>query len=293
MHVRGRTDADMTYPTVPCQACGEPLIPVDGCVVHPGCPLPGMSGYEENPDANALKERLTRMVQFVATQQPRSLQISAGPSDMTTACDRRIGYKLAGIGRVNFTTDPWPAIVGTAAHAWLEEATKIWTKANPTDSAWHTEVSLKLDETFPAHSDLYLDGTVVDYKTMSADRMKQVKNLGIAAVPGYFVQVQLYGLAFRQAGWPVQRVGMAFLPRSGSLRSMMTWVGKYEEKVARAALDRVYRIAARLADLEILDNPHRWEQVDATPGDACGLCPLYSPDKILESGADDTGCPGR
>ena len=282
----------MTYPTVPCQACGEPLIQSDGCVVHPGCPIPGMSGHD--PEADALKQQITNMIRYASSQQPRSLQKAAGPSDLTSECDRRIGYKLAGISPVNLTWDPWPAIVGEAVHSWLERAAHIWNEAHPSDNAWHTEVELILDESFPAHSDLYLNERVIDYKTKSAVEMTRIKAIGAeAAVPGAIKQVQLYGLAFQQAGYPVKRVALAFLPRSGSLRSMMTWVGKYDKRVAQAILNRVYSIAIRLAELEIISNPHRWEQVSATPGDACGLCPLYSPDKILESGADDTGCPGR
>jgi len=279
-------------PTVQCQACGEPLIPVDGCVVHPDCPLPGMSGFDQ--EADILKERVTNMVRYASSQQPRSLQTAAGPSDLVSECDRRVGYKLAGISPVNLTWDPWPAVVGTAAHSWLENAAQIWNRDHPEDNAWHTEVELVLDGTFPAHSDLYLDGMVVDYKTKSAAQMALIKRLGATAVvPGAIKQVQLYGYAFQQAGYPVQRVGLVFLPRSGSLRSMMTWVGQYDKKVAQETLSRVYSIAIRLNELDIISNPHRWEQVDATPGNACGLCSLYSPDKVLESGADDAGCPGR
>jgi hypothetical protein len=55
------------------------------------------------------------------THHPRSLQKRIGPSEIGNPCDRRIGYKLLGQPE-NPRGDAWKPTIGTAVHAWLEEA---------------------------------------------------------------------------------------------------------------------------------------------------------------------------
>jgi hypothetical protein len=275
---------------VPCAACGEPLIPAGGAVTHPGCPVPGLS--PDDPDAEALRRQMIQIVKWADNNSPRSLQREIGPSEISGPCDRRIGYRLAGVPAVNNFFDSWPATVGTAVHTWLETAVQRWATEHG-DDTWLTEQTLKIDDFVPAHSDLYHDGVVIDHKTANADKLKKIALQGIAACPEYEVQVQLYGKAYEQAGYPVRKVALIFYPRSGWLRDTQVWMSDYKPDIANTALDRMYAIAQRLLDLEVVTNPHRWEQVDATPSNLCGWCPLYDPNKILETGADDTGCPGR
>lgn len=63
-----------------------------------------------------------RVVNITAAEAPRSQQIHLGPSEIGHACDRNVVGKLAGVPRTNHVMDPWPSIVGTAVHAWLEAA---------------------------------------------------------------------------------------------------------------------------------------------------------------------------
>jgi hypothetical protein len=280
----------MILDKVPCADCGEPLIPAGGAIVHPGCAVPGMS--PENPDAEALKQQLVSMVRWSDANSARSLQGEIGPSEIATSCDRRLGYRLAQIPRVNTFFDPWPATVGTAVHRWLDESMQRW-YTHHGDQDWITEEPLTINGHIPGRSDLYHNGMVIDYKTANTQKMKQISELGASCVPEYVTQVQLYGKGFEQAGYPVHKVSLVFFPRAGWLRDTQVWVGDYDRSVADAALDRMYGIAQLLVDLDVISNPHRWEQVPCTPTNACGWCPMYAPDKILETGADDTGCPGR
>ena len=67
-------------------------------------------------------DELRNLVRDVDAKKPRSLQTTIGPSDAGTECSRKLGHKLAGTPKVNTFTDPWPAIVGSAVHAWLDNA---------------------------------------------------------------------------------------------------------------------------------------------------------------------------
>jgi hypothetical protein len=242
----------------------------------------------DDPEAEQLKQDLIRMILWADANSARSLQTEIGPSEIATRCDRQLGYRLAQVAPVNTFHDPWAAIVGTAIHGWLEKAVN----ANG-DPSWLTERELLIDEWIPAHSDLYHDGVVIDHKTVNKDKLVKIGLVGAQlAVPDNITQIQLYGKAFTQAGLPVRKVALVFYPRAGRLRDAKVWVGDYDPAAADAAMDRVYAIAQQVVDLEVMSNPHRWEQVPAFPSDACGLCPMYDPNKVLETGADDTGCPG-
>lgn len=276
---------------VPCLACGEPLIPVGGCVTHPGCPVPGMS--PDNPDAEALKRQMVKIVEWADRASPRSLQTEIGPSEICNPCDRRIGYRLAGVPAVNDSFDSWPATVGTAIHGWLERAVRNWATAHGVAKDWLTEQALKIDDFAPAHCDLYHDGIVIDHKTVNKDKITKIGLMGITACPEFETQVQLYGMAYEQAGYPVRKVALVFYPRSGWLRDTVVWMSDYDRRIADIAMDRMYAIAQQLLDLGVMTNPRQWGQVPAKASNLCGWCPMYSPNKILEAGADDTGCSGR
>lgn len=52
----------------------------------------------------------------------RNKQTAIGPSQIGHPCGRHIAYMAAGRDRTQRFTDPWPSILGTAGHAWLDIA---------------------------------------------------------------------------------------------------------------------------------------------------------------------------
>jgi hypothetical protein len=87
--------------------------------VHPLC-----DGYGPEIEATNrhLVQTLTEIIRWADENSPRSLQAQIGPSELGTPCDRKLAYKLANNREINKRRDPWPAIVGTGIHHWLEGA---------------------------------------------------------------------------------------------------------------------------------------------------------------------------
>lgn len=245
-----------------------------------------------SPEAEELKRTLTDIITWAEKHRPRSLQVELGPSDLGSACDRRIGYKIAEIPEVNGFMDPWTTFVGSAIHSRLQESIDTWGHVNG-GHRFMTEQEARLDEFVQAHPDL-LDvekNMVVDHKSTTTDSIKKMR-AGEPINPGYQIQVHLYGLAFERLGHRIDKVALAFYPRAGRLRDMFCWVDDYDRDVALVALQRPYDIVQVLTDLEVIENPSRWAKVPAVPSSMCGLCPWYDPGRNGMADADATGCPG-
>lgn len=250
--------------------------------------LPGPS-----PAAMALKQELSEIILWNEQNSPRSKQVAIGPSELGDACDRRLAYRIAGVPAVNTWRDPWPAIVGTSVHAWLEKAINQYQEKNG-DRGWLTELRVRPDEMVQGSSDVFnvRTGTVVDHKTTGVDTIRKLHK-GQPPSPGYVTQIQLYGLGHRLAGRDVKSVALVYYPRSGWLDDAFVWTAPYDESVATRALDRMYRVAGELIDLNIEENPHRFQFITATPGDSCVWCDHFCKDKDPDIAADEKGCPGR
>ena len=244
-------------------------------------------GPPSSPEATWLKEQITSVILRAESTSPRSLQGELGASDLSNPCDRYIAYKLMGVPGHN-NADPWPAIVGTGIHMWLEQAID---RVGPTN--WLTEQELPIGDQILSHGDLFLinEGWVVDHKSAGKDRMTEVTKNG--PPQKYINQVNIYGLGYEAQGYTVNKVALVFYPRAGRLRDIWTWVGPYQPELAFHALDRVPRIADQIRSLDPVAFPHRWEQIDATPSHDCGYCPFYNVERTAEQGASDDGCPGR
>lgn len=245
----------------------------------------------EDPDAIWLKQSIVDVVHFADRRNPRSLQVNVGPSELSSPCDRRIGYRLAAVPQINVTLDPWPAIVGTAVHDWLENAFKIWINAHQSPD-WITETRLSFTEWVTGRSDLFNipKGMVVDYKGTSPDKMKKVKAEG--SPDNYKTQIQIYGWGYQNLGYQVNKVALAYFPRAGNIKDLYVEVFEFDPSVGPQAVARIPAVAQVLVDLDPLTHPHRWEQVDAAPTHDCGFCPWYNPRRTPEEGASDSGCPG-
>ena len=279
-----------------CLVCPEAMDPVNiEHGTHPGCDLKLLSVTEdEDPFAAMIKREIMDMVKWADNQNPRTHQQAIGPSEVGSLCDRRLGYRLSGIPKCNVDFDPWPSIMGTAIHSWLDASMQAYMR-NTGSQAWLTETRVKVSEFVHGRADLYQRDrkSVVDYKTAGPDVMRKVAKEGPPI--GYQIQLHVYGLGFEQMGHPVEKVCLVFLPRAGWLKDTYVWCADYNRDVALGAMVRLQEIAQQILDLDILmdGNSHRWEQIEATPGNECGFCPWYDPGRDAERGADATGCPGR
>jgi len=275
-----------------CVACGTVMDPaLAPAVTHPTCLMFEEPG-DENPFSELLKAKLIEIIRWKDQQHPRSKQVAIGPSEIGDPCDRRIGYRIAGVEPCNTGFDPWPAIVGTAVHHWLDNAVQEWMSSTKQEE-WSTETTLHLNEFVEGHSDLYnfQYQAVIDWKTAGPDVMKKVRAHGPS--PGYQIQTHIYGYMFEQYKVPVRKVALVFLPRAGWLKDMFVWSTDYDRSVAEEALSRPFRIAQKLVEFDVLNQSHMWEQVDFEPSNNCGFCPFYDPGRDPERGADHEGCPGR
>lgn len=265
----------------------------EGAVTHPNCDFMASDQRgSDDPFGRALKTELTDMIRWAESTSPRSQQLAVGPSELGNACDRRLAYRIAGTDAVNTTMDPWPAIVGTSIHSWTEKAILRF-MAETGQHDWLTEVRLQPDPLVPGSSDLYKisTATVVDLKTAGTDVFKRIKRNG--PPDGYKIQTHLYGLGHENAGRRVESVALVIVPRAGWLRDMYVWWAPYERGVAQAAIDRLYGLANRLLQLDILHNGQKFADILAEPGDGCVWCPFFVRDHPEDLGASQRGCPGR
>lgn len=279
-----------------CLLCREPMDPVNiDYGTHPGCDMKLLAvSEEEDPFATMIKQEIVDMVTWAEKQNPRSQQAAIGPSEVGSVCDRRLGYRLANIPRCNTEFDPWPSIMGTAIHSWLDVAVKAWMKAHGTQQ-WLTETRVSVSDFVQGRADLYQreHKSVVDYKTVGPDVMRKVRKEGPPL--GYQIQLHVYGYGFEQMNLPVDKVCLVFLPRAGWLKDTYVWCTDYNRDVAAGSVVRLQQIAQEILDKDVLidGNSHRWEQIEATPSNDCGWCPWYDPGRDPDRGADATGCPGR
>ncbi len=243
-----------------------------------------------DPVAEQLKRELIDMIMWADENDPRSLQFELGPSEAGHPCARRLVYRLAGTAPVNVGGDPWPAIVGTAIHSWLAESVDFWNRTKGTN--WLYEQGIKFPEfNGKGHGDLYKDRAVIDWKTTNKDLVSKYQKVGVP--PSYRNQVHLYGYGYMKMGLPVERVVLAFIPRSGWIKNMWVWQEPYDETVALAAIQRLYDISSRAVGLGVLQDPQKFSDVPAAPEDTCGMCPWFNPHLPDGQAASDKGCPAH
>lgn len=275
-----------------CLGCGSKMeVLEEGFHYHPNCiptftSVPGMHGM--SPYDLEIREDVIEVVRWAAANGKRSKQVTLGCSEVGHPCDRRIAYRLAGVGGTGFSNDPWPAVVGTAVHSWMEQAIEFYQQAHNL-SQWVTEEEVHPSPFVKGHTDLYdtQRKLVLDWKFPSPDNLRVMRKEGPSQQ--YRTQVRLYGLGHLRAGRAVERVGIVALGRQGWLKDMYVWTEEFDATLAMQALQRVDRIAARLM-VSNLDDAGTWQGVAATPDRLCTWCPFYRRD-FTEANAK--GCPGK
>lgn len=278
-------DIDLTTPP-------PPEIPISTPVFTPVSPkAPGVPAPQV---AKAIKDELTSMLLWSEASRPRSTQANIGPSELGTGCDRRLAYRVMGVGKDGpnlHQIDPWPAFVGSAIHTRAEDAFERYMKAHPHAPKWMIENWVQVDPLIRGRADLFRDGILVDLKSGGKDVMDKVRKLEIPR--RYRVQQMLYAKGLRDAGHLIEHICLVFVPRSGFLKDMFVWAEPYDEAMALEAIARPYRLAGELAAMDVVNHPRRWNDVPAAPSwEECTYCPMWDKYVPGELGATDKSCPG-
>lgn len=214
---------------------------------------------------------------------PRSLQAAVGPSQVGHPCARNLAFLAAGHPRSEQYNDPWPSILGTAAHAWLAET------LDPLPD-WITERRVHIGGGMSGSGDAFHvpTGTVVDFKILGNTTFTQLRNEEPDA-PYWFAgggqtyrtQIQCYGTGFVNAGFQVRHVALAILGRAKRLSDLFMVSWGYDPAVSAHALARLQ--AARLLATA---GVHPMA-VPAQPGH-CHFCPFKGSesDGLCEAGSN-------
>lgn len=249
-------------------------------------------------DADAIEDNLLGVIEDAIRNHPRSLQASIGPSEIGTPCDKRLGYKLAGIDEINVDPDvAWRPTVGIAVHTWLAKTFE----ARVSEGYWpelRTACFTLGGVPVEGETDLYVSlpingrklNGILDWKIVGPTTIKSVK---ANQHPGqkYEVQVNTYGRGVRRGkGYQVDFVAIMFLPSNGELHQRYFWIDEFKPELAADAVARVREIHAQV---EGYDDPESFELADILDGlptasDYCHKCPWHNLSATLAT----EGCHG-
>lgn len=207
----------------------------------------GVSVWDEiaDPLGKTLADNLRQIVRAYENGAERSQQKHLGPSQIGNPCTRCLARACLDMAVERDFDDPWCRIIGTAVHAWLEEAAAFDNVHVVRDAArWKAELRVHPHpDLLPAGGkcDLY-DAELfaaIDHKIVGAEPLRKYKLNG----PGqqYRVQAHLYGLGLHRAGLRVEHVAIAFWQRGGRLSDLYVWTEPWDVAVAMDALNR-YRV---------------------------------------------------
>jgi hypothetical protein len=234
------------------------------------------------------KTRIQTVVRQYASESPRSTQRAIGPSQIGETCDRRVMYQLLDMEPSKTDSgDPWPAVVGTAVHAWLANAFEAENERTG-KLRYLVETKVKLTDGIGGTCDLFdlYEREVIDHKVLGTTTMRKIKSGNIP--PRYRTQLHLYGYGFTLAGLDVSTVSLALYPRSGWLDDLYRWSEPYDESVAVSAMDRLANLTTAAYALKLDERMDLWSMVPAQPGADCTWCPFWRPGVPV----DGHGCPG-
>lgn len=202
---------------------------------------PAGAGQADSFVADLTVAGIMNVITDSITAHPRSLQKRIGPSEIGMDCTRRLIHKLAG------DTEPdrgiaWKPTVGTACHTQME----AWFGALPETEGYLVEKKVTVgtigNTPITGSTDLFSvnDRTVIDWKFVGPAMLKKYKASGPSNQ--YRVQAHLYGTGWVNAGYEVEQVMIAFLPRDGELGDAYFWWEPYQPEIADAALAKANQL---------------------------------------------------
>lgn len=251
------------------------------------------------PWAQRYAQELRDTVLKYAARLPRNMQRSLGPSELGHHCDRQLVGKMAGIefhGGGNQLHDTWPSIVGTALHAFMEEAFR-WDATWNSSGRWLTETRVTPDpgslSPHPGTADLFdtVYNVLGDHKMQSEAIRTRLRRDGPPY--HYYIQMLLYALGYMHRGHNVQRIVLISWPRTkSSLDDMYVWekqVTLEDLREVEAVLDKTVA-REQLAKFVAAGEMQFWD-IPMTPStDDCQYCPFFNPAALEDRTA--AGCPG-
>ena len=199
-------------------------------------------------DPALLFDELKAVIADAITAHPRSQQKRIGPSEIGETCARKLAYKTTGTTEARTLPPGWRPTVGTAVHAWLEEA---FITASGQPARWLVETRVDAGPmagtALTGSTDLYdrVTATSIDWKVIGPSAHKTLRadlNAGRGPKRIYQVQLHTYGLGFTRRGLPVDRVMLVALPAAGELDDALWWSAPYNPQIALDAMARVDRI---------------------------------------------------
>jgi hypothetical protein len=233
------------------------------------------SEYDDDP----LMDDLKALIRNHSQSHPRSAQIRLGPSQVGHPCARNVITGLvAGHGevsrRVNAQFDPLPSYLGVAAHAHMELACALDNEKLGRER-WISERKVHVRQDLSGTCDLYDrdTSTVIDFKFPGTTQMAEYRKHG--PTPLYKVQAHLYGRGYLNAGYPVERVGIWMVPRSGLLSTSVLWLRPYRQDVVDEVCAKLDAMICLMDELDLDHHPERLALIPITPHE-CSWCPYYS-----------------
>jgi hypothetical protein len=177
---------------------------------------------------------------------PRTLQVEVGPSEIGEPCEYCLGAKLAGL-RQRKDGSGWLTYWGSVVH---DHYDKHVLPTRP--HQWNTSSRLyvgdidgrRIEGTTDAE---YIEDpfTVVDLKFVGKKTIDIVKFDAMKWI--YECQVNIYGLGHELLGTPPEYVAVAFLPREDRhVRRGYWWSEPYNPEKGRAALARAANLAEQI-----------------------------------------------
>jgi hypothetical protein len=253
-----------------------------------------------SPWAQRYAQDLREVVLEYADRLPRNVQRHLGPSELGHHCDRQLVGKMAGLefrSGGNKLHDNWPSIVGTALHAFMDEAFK-WAAQQPKWQArWLSETRVTPDpgavSPHPGTADLFdtLYCVLGDHKMQSEAIRTRLRRDGPPY--HYYIQMLLYALGYMHKGYDVQRIVLISWPRTkSSLEDLFVWEKPLtieDLREVEMVLDKTV-IREKLARFVASGELSFWD-IPAVPStDDCQYCPFFNPAALTEG--THQGCPG-
>lgn len=254
-----------------------------------------------SPWAQRYAQELRDVVIRYADRLPRNLQRHLGPSELGHHCDRQLVGKMAGVslgsGGGNRLHDPWASVVGTALHAFFEQAFAWDAREGLYLERWATECKVTPDplakQPHPGTADLYdfMYNTLGDHKCQSEAIRVRLRRDGPPF--HYYIQLLLYAIGYMNLGYPVDRVALISWPRTKStLDDMYVWEKTITNEDLLAVLDVLEKTAVREDAAKLLVQGRvNFFEIPATPSDDdCQYCPFFNPAAMADG--TSAGCPG-
>lgn len=224
------------------------------------------------------RAELLQHIQNTINSHPRSAQAEIGPSEIG-GCETKVAWKVTHGGDADHDGG-WAAAKGSVLHKWLDEEVFAKGPSLMPDGTQRWYSDMKLDAVSEHVNggtlDLYdrLYQRVLDFKLPGSWSVKQVR--GGATSRGYWIQAQVYGLGLERMGYPVQEVGILWLPMDGdslheTARGAILKLWDFDRQVAIDALERVAAIKRLVAAVGL---PEAMEVLPKM-SDFCSGCPAF------------------